>query len=135
MMKDMKLSDLKNDMVVELRDGRKALVVFNGKVMLLGANSYLLTRYYYDNMIYNTEENMLGKEYDIMKVWKITSEYGYTYLSSLCNTDFIKRHVSMNQAELLFDRDKNELLKEKLTDKLKTLEKEIASVREQLAEL
>ena len=92
------LSDLTDDMIVEIRNGRKYLIVSDGKIMM-GVDSWGRIEHY-DNDL--TDDCC---DLNIDKVWKITSEFGYTSLSYLLTDDYISRMIKCDKIELVFDRN------------------------------
>jgi hypothetical protein len=96
---DFTLSDLTNDMIVGIRDGTKYLVISDGKIMM-GFNGW--------NKFENYDNDLTNRDYfnlNIDKVWKITSEFGYTSLGSLLTDNYISRMIECGKIELVFDRN------------------------------
>lgn len=95
---DFTLNDLTDDMIVEIRDGRKYLIVSDGKIMI-GVNGW--------NKIENYDNDLTNRDYcnlNINKVWKITSKLGYTSLDCLLTDNYISRMIECDRIELVFDR-------------------------------
>lgn len=99
---DFTLSDLTDDMIVEIRDGRKYLIISDGKIMM-GVDSWGRIEYY-DNDLTDINDCSLN----IDKVWKITLESGYTSLDCLLTDNYISRMIECNKIELVYDRNKQQ---------------------------
>ena len=94
------LSDLTDDMIVELRNKEKYLIVSNGRVMI-GINGWLsINDYLKDLTVYGLEE------FNIDKVWKIITKNGYTNLINLLTNEYISTMIKCNEIELVYDRNK-----------------------------
>src|SRR5574344_1022953 len=91
------LNDLTDDMIVETRDGRKYLIVSDGKIMM-GVDSWGRIENY-DNDLTRDSCNL-----NIDKVWKIKSEFWYTSLGLLLTDNHISRMIECNKIELVYDR-------------------------------
>ena len=95
---DFTLNDLTDDMIVEIRAGKKYLVVSDGKIMM-GVDSWGKIENY---------DNDLTRDYcnlNIDKVWKITSKFWYTSLGLLLTDNHISRMIECDKIELVFDRN------------------------------
>jgi hypothetical protein len=92
------LSDLTDDMIVEIRNGRKYLIISDGKIMM-GVDSWGRIENY-DNDLTRDSCNL-----NIDKVWKIKSEFWYTSLGLLLTDNHISRMIECDKIELVFDRN------------------------------
>ena len=93
------LSDLTDDMIVEMKNGGRYLVVSNGSVMI--------NDYGWDKISnYSDDLTAVGEyeESNINKVWKITSIDGYSKLSHLLTDECIDYQIKMGYTELIYDR-------------------------------
>lgn len=93
------LSDLTDDMIVEIRDGRKYLVVSDGKIMMR-VDGWNEIEHYHNDLTNRDYCNL-----NIDKVWKITSKFGYASLSYLLTDNYISKMIECDKIELVFDRN------------------------------
>jgi hypothetical protein len=92
------LNDLTDDMIIEIRDGRKYLIISNTEIMM-GVDSWGRIENY-DNDLTRDSCNL-----NIDKVWKIKSEFWYTSLDYLLTDNYISRMIEFDKIELVFDRN------------------------------
>jgi hypothetical protein len=92
------LNDLTDDMIIEIRDGRKYLIISNTEIMM-GVDSWGRIENY-DNDLTRDSCNL-----NIDKVWKIKSKFGYSSLDYLLTDNYISRMIEFDKIELVFDRN------------------------------
>ena len=90
---DFTLSDLTDDMIVEIRNGKKYLVISDAKI-LIRCDEWLSIDNYLNDLKFN-----------INKVWKIKSKLGYINLINLLTDDYIKRMIDCDKMEIIYDRN------------------------------